>query len=187
MKRFLATVTALAGVLLLAGCSTVETKADWDTAVDFGQYKTFSIIPAKEVQNPMVRQRVESAIVATLGENGLTKAGEDADLLVGAYGSVSSQTQIDSYGYGGYGYGYGGAWAHGYWGGGMGMTTTTVREVPVGTLVIDLVDAKAKKLVWRGTASSVISGSSSPEQMQQKINGAVDKMFYKYPPKPGKK
>lgn len=187
MKRFLATVTALAGVLLLAGCSTVETKADWDTGVDFGQYKTFSIIPAKEVQNPMVRQRVESAIVATLAEKGLAKAGEDADLLVGAYGSVSSQTQIDSYGYGGYGYGYGGAWAHGYWGGGMGMTTTTVREVPVGTLVIDLVDAKAKKLVWRGTASSVISGSSSPEQMQQKINGAVDKMFYKYPPKPGKK
>ena len=128
----------------------------------------------------MVRQRVDNAIVATLGEKGLTKAGEEADLLVGAYGSVGSQTQIDTYG-------YGGAWAYGYWGGGMGMTTTTVREVPVGTLVIDLVDAKAKKLVWRGTASSVISGSSSPEQMQQKINGAVDKMFYKYPPKPGKK
>jgi len=183
MKKLLATVTALAGVLLLAGCSTVETKADWDVAVDFSQYKTFSIIPAKEVQNQMVRQRVESAIVATLGEKGLTKAGEEADLLVGAYGSVGSQTQIDTYGYGGYGYGYGGAWAYGYWGGGMGMTTTTVREVPVGTLVVDLIDAKAKKLVWRGTASSVISSSSSPEQMQKKINGAVEKMFYKYPPK----
>ena len=182
MKNLLATVTALAGILVLAGCSTVETKADWDTAVDFSQYKTFSIIPAKEVQNPMVRQRVDNAIVATLGEKGLTKAGEDADLLVGAYGSVGSQTQIDSYGYGGYGYPYGGPWRYGYWGG-VGMTTTTVREVPVGTLVIDLVDAKAKKLVWRGTASAVISGSRSPEEMQQKINGAIDKMFYKYPPK----
>ena len=182
MKKLIATVTALAGVLLLAGCSTVDTKADWDTAVDFGQYKTFSIIPAKEVQNRMVRQRVESAIVATLAAKGLTQAGENADVLVGAYGSIGSQTQIDTYGYGGYGYGYGGPWAYGYWGG-TGMTTTTVREVPVGTLVVDLVDAKAKKLVWRGTASSVISSSSSPEQMQKKINGAVEKMFYKYPPK----
>ncbi|PYR70842.1 MAG: hypothetical protein DMF87_17325 [Acidobacteria bacterium] len=44
------------------------------------------------------------------------------------------------------GFGYG-AW----WGG--GSYTTSVHTYVQGTLIVDLYDAKTKKMVWRGTAT----------------------------------
>ena len=37
------------------------------------------------------------------------------------------------------------------------MTQAVVSEVPVGTLVVDLVDGKKKELVWRGIASDTLN------------------------------
>ncbi len=51
------------------------------------------------------------------------------------------------------------------------MTTSTVQQIPVGTLVIDLVDAKAKQLVWRGTASDTIDQDASPEEPGTRTSG----------------
>ena len=66
------------------------------------------------------------------------------------------------------------------------MTTSTVSEIPVGTLIIDLVDAGKKQLVWRGTASKTLEPDASPETKEKNINEAVQKMFANYPPGAGK-
>jgi hypothetical protein len=77
-------------------------------------------------------------------------------------------------GYGGYGYrGWGGM-------GGMGTSTTTVSEYLVGTLVVDIFDAKTKALLFRGTASDEIS--DKPEKNIKKVEKASNKMFKDFPP-----
>jgi hypothetical protein len=81
-------------------------------------------------------------------------------------------------GYGGYGWrGWGGA--------GMGTATTTTSEYTVGTLVVDIFDAKSKQLVFRGTASDELS--NKPEKNQKKLAKASDKMFKDFPPGSQKK
>ena len=49
----------------------------------------------------------------------------------------------------------------------------------VGTLVVDVVDARGKKLAFRATASDTVS--DNPQKNEKKIHKAVEKMFAKYP------
>ena len=77
---------------------------------------------------------------------------------------------------GGYGWGYGGGWA--------GCTTSTqVRDILVGTLVIDMADAGHKQIVWRGVGTKEIDTKAKPEKRDKSIKKAVDKIFKNYPPK----
>ncbi len=77
------------------------------------------------------------------------------------------------------GWGYGPGWG---WGGrgGMGSSTTTVRQYNVATVVLDLWDAKQKRLVWRGTVSDTLS--DNPQKNAKKIHTAAEKLFKDYPP-----
>ena len=58
-----------------------------------------------------------------------------------------------------------------------GNTTVTIHK---GEMVVDLVDAKAKKLVWRGMATESVN-SQDPEKLVDEVNGAIAKMFKEYP------
>ena len=55
----------------------------------------------------------------------------------------------------------------------------------MGTLVVDIFDAKTKSLMFRGTAQDEIS--DKPEKNIKKIAKASDKMFKEFPPGSGKK
>jgi hypothetical protein len=52
-----------------------------------------------------------------------------------------------------------------------------------GTLIIDIYDSTAKKLVWSGRASKTLDMNSSREQRKKNINKAVKKLFENYPPR----
>ena len=102
-------------------------------------------------------------------------AGPDtADIALIANVATQQQQDIDTM-YSGMGPGWGYGWG---WGG--GMATTTVRNYTVGTLILDMFDAKTKQGVWRGTASGTVSDSSQTNQEQ--LNKALDKMFVGFPP-----
>jgi hypothetical protein len=78
--------------------------------------------------------------------------------------------------YGGYGWG---------WGGGWGSTTTDVRvrEILVGTLAVDIVDAAKKEIVWRGLGTKEVDTNAKPEKRDENIAKAVEKIFKNYPPR----
>jgi len=63
---------------------------------------------------------------------------------------------------------------------GTGTATTTTSEYLVGTLVVDIFDAKSKALLFRGTASDEIS--DKPEKNIKKLGKVTDKMFKDFPP-----
>ena len=63
----------------------------------------------------------------------------------------------------------------------MGGSTTTESSYKVGTLVVDIFDAKGKTLLFRGTATDEIS--DNPEKNSKKISKAAEKMFKDWPTK----
>lgn len=48
-----------------------------------------------------------------------------------------------------------------------------------GQLVVDVLDASQKKLVWRGMATEKLSDNK--QKLVKQVNTAVEKMFQQYP------
>lgn len=179
--RPLLAIVVAAGLGATLGCSTVRVSSDYDRAVDFSTYTTFDLLPSPEIKNPLVYERISGAVEAELVGKGLRRETASPALLVAIHGRLSTQTQLDTTTYG---YGWGGWGYRGYYGarGGMGSATTTVREVPVGTLIVDLVDAKEKKLVWQSMASDSLDPQATPEEKDYRVKEAVKKMLADFPP-----
>src|SRR5262245_12347339 len=125
----------LIAIAALTACSTLTTNADYDRNVNFTQFKTYAWKNTEQTQNSLVEQRIQSAIDGVLASKGLRKVDSNPDLWVVAHPRLSKETQINTYSTG---WGYGWGWGYGA---GMGSTTSTVNEIPVGNLVVDLVDA----------------------------------------------
>jgi hypothetical protein len=175
MKRVILVILALAAA---AGCSTLKTSADYAPSTDFSRYKTWNYRDDPSLKNEILAKRIESAVDSELTKKGMTRDTQNPDLWVVAHARLSKQTQIHTYDTG-WGYGYGSY----RWGGyGGGMSTSTVSEVPVGTLIVDLVDASKKELVWRGTASDTLNPENSPEKKEANLQAAIAKMFEAFPP-----
>ena len=172
-------VLAVAAALGLAGTIAFaqDVKVDFDKAADFSKVKTFAIRIGTGWNNPIGEKRVLAEIQQGLTEKGWTVADEAAaDALVVLHGATEKQKSLNTFYTGGYG-GYG--WRGG-WGGGMSSSTTTVDEYTVGTLVVDVFDAKTKQLMYRGIAQDELS--DKPEKNAKKLAKASDKLFKDFPP-----
>ena len=171
-----ALVAALA--LGMAACSTLELNTDYDPATDFGRYRTFRYGEGAKPRNPQAARSVRYAVSQALEAKGMKEVETGGDLLIYGHFVQDEKFQVETYGYystGWYGYGWGG-----------GVATTTVRRIPVGTLVLDLVDASTKNLVWRGIVKDEISRDLYPEEREKKAIGIAKELFAGYPPKPKK-
>jgi hypothetical protein len=68
--------------------------------------------------------------------------------------------------------------------GGDRWGSARVQPLLVGTLVVDISDARTGAIVWRSLATSDIRPTDKPESRDKKIAKATEKMFKNYPPKP---
>jgi hypothetical protein len=73
---------------------------------------------------------------------------------------------------------YGGAG----WRRGMGSATATSSDISIGTLVLDIYDAKAKQQVWTGRATKQLNPSKDPAKNQKNLEKAMAKLLKNYPP-----
>lgn len=173
-------LSRLATLVLAIGavaCSTLQVTTDYAPGTDFSKYRTFTVKPGAAPKNPIAAERFAKSLSAALEARGLKQVPEGGDLNVFGHFSLGKETQLNTYGYGGWG-----GWGWGGYGGMGGMQTTTVQEIPTGTIVIDLVDAKTNTAVWRGIAKDTISTSTTPEERQQKADEVGRKLFENYPP-----
>jgi hypothetical protein len=158
-------------------CSTMEVTVDYDRSADFARYRTFSFLPDRTFEDPTLRGVFEDAITQTLEAKGLRRItpGGAADLWIAIRGSVDRRTRIEAatYGYG----------LHSTTAGGAAVDRIPVSDVPVGTVVVDLVDAARNALVWQGIAADTLLPSPTPSDRERNVGHAMRKLLAGFPPK----
>jgi len=174
-------------VLLLTSASPAaaqDVRYNFDKDANFASFKTYKWVVLKDAAklNDLVDKQIKDAVDAELAKKGLTKSDVDtADLYIGYQAGVGTEKQYTSFDSG---WGYGPGWGHGwYGGGGGGMTTGTTSTIYVGQLALDMYQASAKDLVWRGSATKTLDPNAKPEKQQKNLAKAVAKMLKNYPPK----
>jgi hypothetical protein len=165
---------ALAAATLVFGCSSGPTiNTDYNPSTNFAQYTSFGFRAVDPISDPIVDSRIKDAVTMALTAKGWTRNDQNPGIWVVPHVQLSEQTQLNTYNTG---------WGYGWRGWGGGPSTTTVEKIPIGTVIIDLVDANAMQLVWRGTGSNTIQQGQSPEQRQQALNQAMQQLFANFPP-----
>jgi Domain of unknown function (DUF4136) len=174
MKMRKKAIVLIGLVVFLANASFAQqVKTDYDRAANFSQYKTYSW---ERVQTPdqLWVDRIKAAVNAALAAKGWTQVESGGDISIIAMEIDRNHQTLNTY------YDdFGGGWRwRGF--GGFGEATTTSETYTVGTLVVDLFDAKTKMLVWRGVSSDMLSDKS--DKNIKNLNRGVQKMFQHFPP-----
>jgi hypothetical protein len=159
----------LAALLLSAACSSATVNTEFDRGADFSRYRSFSYRPGHPARNPLVDRRIVSALEDQLREKGLTRTDGTGDLVATYHLAVENEVDLTSTGSSI----YGPRW-------GMTPTNTQVTNVPVGTLVVDLLDSAGTRLVWRGQAKETVG--SDPEKVDKQVGESMARMFEQFPP-----
>jgi Domain of unknown function (DUF4136) len=152
-------------VAALVGCASAHVDTDWDRGVRFADYHTYAWMDTPQMQamqrGTLFDRRLRSAVEGQLSAKGFRKsdAGGDPDVLLVYHVGAQDKIDVQRWGYAG--------------------RRWDVRQYREGALVIDIVDARSRSLVWRGTATDEVSGSDGAGQ---KLEKAVQKMFARFPP-----
>ena len=162
---------------------SIKAGYDYDTKENFARFKTYDYLtqPENTQMSELVLKRVKQAVDREMESKGLTKSSENPDLLIAIHTKVSSKVQVGTWGYS-YSptvvywssYGYSGTYGLQY------------REFQKGTLVVDIVESKAKEMIWRGVAEGSLPDIPRSEQIEKIVNKAVKEMMKNYPPPPPK-
>jgi hypothetical protein len=174
LQRIVFILMGMMGLFTIAAPAQ-QIKTDYDRSANFGQYKTFSWEQVK-TKDALDVDRIKSAVNAALAAKGWSKVESGGDVSVIALEMTQNQQTLNTF-YDGFGGGWG--WRR-FGGGGFGEATTTTETYTVGTLVVDLYDAKTKQLLWRGSSSDTLSKNSNKNI--KNLDKGVEKMFKKFPP-----
>lgn len=189
-KLFRVGMALLAGVLVCSLPFTAraqQVRANWSNQAPFATYKTYQWIPSEATNHPFYRQYVNEYVNYALTQKKHLQevsASQNPDLLVTYHFSTRQVMDYTTYGYG-YGYGFYPGWGWGGGWGGPGYYSTQAQPRVMGYLVLDLIDAKTRQIVWRGEAiQSDVTKSGNAEEKQ--VADSVYKMLKRYPPPPAK-
>lgn len=195
--RTLIALAAALGALLTACASgpptpTVDYKADYN----FGAVRKIAfyddsghVIGDNPLQlSDMQRDRIDTALSFALKNKGFEMVDDtsQADLLVSWSLFTQQKTSVQTWNTPGVGVGYSGYYSRynryaGYncWSC-MGATEVSVSNYTEGTFIVDMIDPKLKKSVWRSVIQSRLKGQHSADQ--DKYNETATAIFAAFPP-----
>ena len=171
-------------VSIFNGCSTSVTISTYcDQSAQFGKYESYALIAPTRGQKltALSEKALRNSLRSELSPRGITEAsGEKADLEI-VYHIVPGK-ELASELYMDWDYGYQGGWPSGP-GGFFSMspevatTSNDANRYFEGTLILDFVDARKKRLVFRGAATS----ANRDLLEKTRIREAVAKIVAAYP------
>ena len=173
-------IAALA-LLILGSCQSIRVAADYDTAIDFNQYKTFAFHKAsidKVEISDLDKRRILNAIDSTLTQKGFIKS-QAPDILISIATKATEKVYVNQMNYG---WGWGMGWNPYYFGSPNFSNVSTVIE---GLLFIDIIDTKTQNLIWQGKGQGVLS--ENPHEKEKRIKDFVTQILAQYPPNTSKK
>ena len=160
--------------LFFFSCSTISVQHDYDTQFDYSSLEAFAWLPpAKNAKKkrPLLTKRVETATNDELSAKGYRIDTQNPDFVIAMHSGTQDKVEVTRYGYA-----YPRRW--GYWGG----RTVSVHRYKEGTIILDIIDAQSKELIWRGSATGKVNRYSSPEERDEAVAKAVAKILKKFPP-----
>lgn len=184
MRKALSTWILFAAAMLLTACAAPQPKiqSNYDRSVDFSRYRTYNIMPSAgrnaEGYETLVGQSIRSAVEQEMESRGYVK-DEHPDLLVNFSVTVKQVQKVSTVPTAGPPPPY-------YYRGGIYRTWPTysydtwVREYHEGTLLIDIVDAQQKQLVWEAAGSGRLKKPLT-EDIDARASKAVALLFAQYP------
>ncbi|WP_431200234.1 DUF4136 domain-containing protein [Mucilaginibacter sp. P19] len=200
MKKTINTGLVLLLVAALSACSSYNYYTAARNKTDLSAYRTFAWLPPATMTNKagavvkkeVADERVKDAAISALENKGLKFQENNPDLLV-SYTTVTGRgmkTEFYPYYYGGYPgfglgfgwgyrpfYGYGGwgwGYPYGYGYGGGGYARVPYKE---GTLIIDIMDTKSRKLVWRGFGVGELHNpQKTVKELPKVVNGIIEQL-----------
>lgn len=176
-RRALYTAAVIGGTL--TGCAIMTVGTDFSPSTDFTPYHTYAwdtrdALPTGDPRldaNPFFDARVRTAVDSVLAARGYQLvAAEAAELTVHYHASVEQKVDV-----------YSVDRERGYY-----PQETQVMEYEEGTLLIDVAESQAKRIIWRGWAQTDITGViDRRDLMERRLRDAVVKILQRFPPNPG--
>lgn len=194
MKNFFQKVSIIIICFIFSNTAKAQVTFDYDKEADFTTYKTYSFggwqQDSGKIINDIDKKRILQSFKSELTQRDMDYELAEADLVITMFFVVDEKTSTTAYtnymGTGmGYGAGYRGGYYGGYarpgwgWGGGSATTTYSEDHYKVGTFVVDMYDAKTKKLVWQGVSQKTINEKAN--KRAKSIPKGVAKIMKKYP------
>ena len=175
--RALALMCSTAVAIAAAGCATMNVSSHIEHGVNFAEYVTYDWGPPDNLpvgdprldNNPFFNDYLQGAVEKKMAARGFERAVTGTpDLLVHYHASVNQR--VDVYGVDNrYGYCY-------------ADCQPQVAEYEQGTLILDLVDTKTNKVVWRGWAQDTMNGVIDDQQrLEKQVDEGVTKMMVLLP------
>tara|TARA_R110002072_G_scaffold110112_4_gene237587 strand:- start:682 stop:1260 length:579 start_codon:yes stop_codon:yes gene_type:complete len=164
-------------IMSLTSCATVKVVSDYDTKVNFNEYKTFAFYKKgidKAAVSDLDKKRIMRAIEAELIAKGFTKS-DNPDMLVSIFTKSRERVNITQNNFGwGWGWGWRNSWM-------FGRENMNVNQYTEGTLFIDFIDKTKNELVWQGIGSGALK-MKNPEKREERIKTFVKEIIATYPP-----
>ena len=167
------TLLMLASLMLMGTITLAQSVTyDFDKTANFAAFRTYAWVLGTPLPDALNHQRITGAVEAQLTLKGLrqVEAGANPDLLIAYHANFERNLQINAWGFGDFRFA------------GSRSGSARAQQVLVGTLVIDMVDARTRHIVWRGMASDDVDMDAKPERRERNINKAAEKLFKHYPP-----
>ena len=179
MRQLLrATAAALCALSLTACATTMSVGSHVGRGVDFARYRTYDWGPADALpmgdprldQNPFFQDRMQGAVEKQLAATGFERSTSGTpDLLIHYHASINRRIDADRVDR-----------ARGYcWDEDCQAGTF---EYEAGTLILDIVDPRTKRVIWRGWAQDSMEGViDNQEWMERKVDDAVARIMERLP------
>ena len=170
---------------MLAACATgPQVRTDYDPTTDFGKYRTWSfyspIAMEESGYSTWISDRIKDNVRKEMEARGYRYVEASPDLQVNFQGVVQDRTEVFSMPRSGVQYFYNYR-RNAYVGVPVWYDDTHVSRYREGTLTVDLVDARANRLLWTGSAIGRIPAKQSPEKRAVAVEQAVAAVFARYP------
>jgi uncharacterized protein DUF4136 len=174
MKGIIVSLLIIIGATLANG---QKIQVGSDRSVNLEKYKTYGWAEGASLHNPLINEIIVSAVDRAMVAKGITKVQTDPDLTIVVWAATESDLHI----------------TYPSWSPALNSISTGIAvgsqtwPVTKGTLVVDLLDARTKNSVWRGTATDTLEHgptgnlAKDAKSVEKKINKAVVKMFKKFP------
>jgi hypothetical protein len=159
-------------VLTLPGCASIRVNSYVERGIDFSTYRTYDWAPADSWatgdprldNNAFFHERIRRDIEQQLAARGFEKTASQPQLLLHYHASINQELDLD----------------------GADLPDGECRDCrpfvyDAGTLLLDAVDARTSRIVWRGWAEGSLDGIDDQQWMEKRIDEAVARLLEKLP------